>query len=47
MKEKRICLSIAKKGYGTKITILIPIQEELRNKIKITGVETEKEGKEK
>ena len=26
---------------------LIPIQEELRNKIKITGVETEKEGKEK
>ena len=36
-----------KKGYGTKITILIPIQEELRNKIKITGVETEKEGKEK
>lgn len=29
------------------ITILIPIQEELRNKIKITGVETEKEGKEK
>ena len=36
-----------KKGYGTKITILIPIQEELRNKIKITGVETAKEGKEK
>ena len=36
-----------KKGYGTKITILIPIQEELRNKIKITGSETEKEGMEK
>ena len=32
-----------KKGYGTKITILIPIQEELRNKIKITGAETEKD----
>ena len=36
-----------KKGYGTKITILIPIQEELRNKIKFTGSETEKEGMEK
>ena len=36
-----------KKGYGTKITILIPIQEELRNKIKITGSGTEKEGMEK
>ena len=32
-----------KKGYGTKITILIPIQEELRSKIKSTGVETEKD----
>ena len=32
-----------KKGYGTKITILIPIQEELRNKTKITGAETEKD----
>ena len=36
-----------KKGYGTKITILIPIQEELRNKIKFTGSETEKEGMKK
>lgn len=36
-----------KKGYGTKITILIPIQEELRNKIKFTGSGTEKEGMEK
>ena len=36
-----------KKGYGTKITILISIQEELRNKIKFTGSETEKEGMEK
>lgn len=36
-----------KKGYGTKITILIPIQEEFRNKIKFTGSETEKEGMEK
>ena len=36
-----------KKGYGTKITILIPIQEELRNKNKFTGSETEKEGMEK
>ena len=46
MKERRTCLLIAK-GYGTKITILIPIQEELRNKIKITGSGTEKEGMEK
>lgn len=36
-----------KKGYGTKITILIPLQEDFRDKVKITGSETEKEGMEK
>ena len=33
-----------KKGYGTKITILIPIQEELRDKAKVADAGIEKEG---
>lgn len=33
-----------KKGYGTKITILIPVQEELRDKAKVADTGIEKEG---
>ena len=47
MKEKRICLSIAKMDMEPKVTILIPIQEELRNKIKLQELRQKKEGKEK
>ena len=33
-----------KKGHGTKITILIPVQEELRDKAKVTDTGIEEEG---